>query len=83
MEKLLLVVAISAMNILSFCVGARIRQKVDRGEMVKVLPPSPAQVVRQERARADDDRERERFETIWQNIEKYDGTGKNQKEVPR
>ena len=80
METLLLIAVVSGMNLLCFAAGARIRQKVDRGEDLKI--DSPAEVVQQREEKKRKDREREILEAQLQNIDIYDGTSKGQKEIP-
>ncbi len=79
METLLLIVAVSGMNLLCFLAGARIRQKVDRGEDLKIV--SPAEVAQQRKTQKQKDREMAILEAQLQNIDNYDGTSKGQKEI--
>ena len=79
METLLLIAVVSGMNLLCFLAGARIRQKVDRGEDLKIV--SPAEVVQQREKQKQEDREMAILEAQLQNIDIYDGTSKGQKEI--
>ena len=44
--------------------------------------PNPLQAYREHKEREEDRKELERLEIIMENIEKYDGTGAGQKDVP-
>lgn len=79
METLLLIAVVSGMNLLCFLAGARVRQKVDRGEDLKIV--SPAEVVQQREKQKQEDREMAILEAQLQNIDIYDGTSKGQREI--
>lgn len=81
MENLAIVLAVGAMNILCFLVGVNVRQKVDKGEPVKVTPPDVVAAVREHRQQAAADAEREKFDTILRNVDSYDPYGGGQEEV--
>ena len=83
MESLVIVLAVGAMNILCFLVGVSVRQKVDKGEQVKVTPPNVVAAVREHRQQAAADTEKERFDTILRNVDSYDPYGGGQEEVSR
>ena len=79
METLLLIAVVSGMNLLCVLVGARIRQKVDRGEALKVS--TLAEAVKERKQQEQRDREMEILEAQLQNIDIYDGTSNGQKEI--
>ena len=81
MEILGIVLAVGAMNILCFLVGVNVRQKVDRGEPVKVTPPDVVAAVREHKRQVAEDTERENFDTIMRNVDNYDPYGGGQEEV--
>ena len=83
MESLGIVLAVGAMNILCFLVGVNVRQKVDKGEPVKVTPPNVVAAVREHKQQVADDAEKERFDTILRNVDSYDPYGGGQEEVSR
>jgi hypothetical protein len=82
MEVLLLLV-MGAMNALCFVIGARVGQKVAKGEEVKLPKVNPIESYRAHEARQEAQKEQERYDTILRNIEGYDGTGFGQEDVPR
>jgi hypothetical protein len=81
MEMLGIVLAVGAMNILCFLVGVNVRQKVDRGEPVKVTPPNVVAAVREHKQQIAADAEREKMDTIFRNVDSYDPYGGGQEEV--
>ena len=87
MEALLLAV-MGVTNVVCFVIGARVGQKVVKGEAVELPTPSTIGVIMEQRIREQKDKkqaefEQDRLETIMRNIEGYDGTGIGQEDVPR
>ena len=82
MEVLLLAV-MGITNILCFVIGARVGQKVTKGEPVELPTVNPMKAVREHQAKREAEREQDRINTILQNIEGYDGTPAGQRDVPR
>jgi hypothetical protein len=76
---ILLVVLVGAMNIVCFVVGAKVGQKVDKGERIEI--PSPAKAIREHKEQKKADAKRDRLNTVLQNIDRYDGTSAGQKDV--
>ena len=83
MESLAIVLAVGVMNILCFLVGVNVRQKVDKGEPVKVTPPNVVATVMEHRQQVAAETEKERFDTILRNVDSYDPYGGGQEEVSR
>ena len=82
METILIIVAVCVMNIGCFLVGARVGQKVVKGEEVTIPNLNPVEALKEHREKQEARKEQNRLETIMQNIENYDGTDYGQKEVP-
>ena len=82
MEALLLAV-VTASNILCFVIGARVGQKVAKGEEVTLPKVDPMEAIRQREARLEAQKVKNEVDTILRNIDRYDGTGSGQEEVPR
>lgn len=80
MEVLLLAV-FSLSNILCFVIGAKVGQKVVKGETVELPNLDPMQAVRDRRANKEAQMKQEKFDTILRNIDNYDGTPTGQEEV--
>ena len=78
---ILLLLVVGALNVVCFFVGAWVGQKVSRGEALKIS--DPVEAIRERKERKEARREADRYETIMENIDRYDGTSNGQKEVPR
>lgn len=69
--------------ICSFIVGAKVGQKVVRGETIESPVKSPVEAYREAKSNFEYRREQERLQTISDNIDSYDGTGIGQKDIPK
>lgn len=75
--------AVSMMNIACFFAGARLGRKISSGEEIKLpVPKNPVQAHRERRERKEAEMEKDRMEIILNNIDRYDGTGNGQEDVP-
>lgn len=86
MEVLLFILLLaiqSATNIVGFVLGAKIGQKVSKGELIEVPTLNPMKAVRERWDRKQAEAEQERIDAIMRNIESYDGTSRGQTDVPR
>lgn len=75
-------ITIGVMCILCFLIGARVGQKVVKGEDIKIIK-SPVRVIEEIKESHEQQREIEKNRIIAENIDNYDGTGLGQKDVPR
>lgn len=64
-----------------FLIGAKVGQKVVKGEPVEL--PNPVKAIEKHQAEKEAKYEQSRREIILRNIDNYDGTGYGQQEVPR
>ena len=83
MEILLTVTVSAIVCICCFIVGAKVGQKVSKGEDIEVSLPNPFKAYQEREARKEAQREADKVNAILQNIDSYDGTGANQQDVPR
>lgn len=81
--EILLILTVGALNVACFFVGAKVGQKVAKGEPIEVKVPSPMQAIREREDKREAKREQDRIDTIMRNIENYDGTGNGQEDIPR
>ena len=81
MEALLLAV-MGLTNIACFIIGAKVGQKVSKGEDIELPTINPLEIYREHEAKQEAQMEQERLETIMRNIEGYDGTANGQEDVP-
>jgi hypothetical protein len=81
-----LILCVCLTNVVCFILGAKVGQMAARGEPVSVSVPNPisAAIERKERKEEMEEvnREREKIDTILENIDNYDGTPFGQKDVP-
>lgn len=80
-----LIATVGILNIVCFFIGAKIGQKTVTGKEIKVPDVSklnPMNIYREHEERKEAQREKEKLEVILGNIERYDGTGARQEDVP-
>ncbi len=82
MEQTLLVLAAGGINVLCFFIGARIGQKVAKGETIEAPRLNPVEAVREHKEQKKERKKQERDEVILQNVDNYDGTAFGQRSVP-
>ena len=82
---LVLILAVGALNIACFFIGAKVGQRVAKGENIELPSLNPVKAVKEhnekKQAEKEAEREQERLNTIMENIENYDGTPYGQKDV--
>ena len=81
--EVLTILAVGALCIGCFIVGARVGQAVSKGEEIKLPGINPMEAIRERRDKKEAELAQDRFETIMRNIDGYDGTGNGQKDVPK
>lgn len=85
METIILIISIGIMNILCFFIGAKIGQKVIKGEEIKapdISKLNPMNIQKKREEKYEVEKEKNKLETILRNIERYDGTDAGQEDVP-
>jgi hypothetical protein len=78
---IIMLLVMGVMYALMFALGAKIGQSVVKGEKVELPSLNPFDAYKKHEAKKEAEKEQEKFDTIMQNIECYDGTGKGQKDV--
>ena len=79
--EVLLMAILSLSNIACFLIGAKVWQKVVKGENVEVPTVNPLKAYQEHKEQKAAEREQSKYDTIMQNIEAYDGTANGQKDV--
>ena len=82
--EILLVLVVGILNVVCLFCGLKVGMSVVKGEPIELpsLPSiNPLQVYREQQKKKEAEREQDKLATILQNIEAYDGTGANQKDV--
>ena len=85
METILLILAVGLICALCFILGAKVGQKVVRGEEIKTPDMSalnPIKKYEEHREKKEAEKELEKLDVILKNIERYDGTEAGQEDVP-
>ena len=81
METAITIAIIGVMNILSFTVGAKVGQRVSKGQPVEVPIPHPIKAIHEPEDKREARQEQKRIEAIMRNIARYDGTSNGQEDV--
>ena len=81
METILLIATISILNIVCFFIGAKVGQNVDKGEKIKIPNLNPVKAIEEYKETKEYKENQERFNTMLDNINNYDGTGIGQRDI--
>lgn len=79
--ELLIILAVGTLNIVCFFIGAKVGQKVVKGEPIELPTINPLKAYREREDKKTAEKEQDKLATIMQNVEAYDGTGARQKDV--
>ena len=79
--EVLMLALISLSNILCFIIGARVGQKVAKGEEVELPKVDPMEAVKEHREKKEAQMKQDEFDKILRNIDRYDGTANGQEDV--
>ena len=80
---ILLIAVTGFMNIACFFIGAKVGQKVVKGETIEAPKLNPIEAIRERQDKKAEKEEQNKIEAIMRNIEKYDGTSKGQEDIPK
>ena len=79
--EILLALTVGTLCIVCFFIGARVGQKVAKGEKIETPIQAVRNAVREDRERKEAEIKQDKLDTIMRNIESYDGTGYGQEDV--
>ena len=79
--EIILITAIA--NICCFYLGAKVGQKVVKGEDIKVEIPNPINAIKEHKEIKEVEKEQTKLDIMVENIDNYNGTDLGQKEIPR
>lgn len=79
--EILLVLAVGTLNVVCFLFGAKVGMSVVKDKPIELPSLNPIKAYRERESNKQVEREQEKLATIFENIENYDGTGANQKDV--
>ena len=80
---ILLALVVGTLCIVCFFVGAKVGQTVSKGETITTPELNPIKIIRENQDRKAAEEEQNKLDVILKNIERYDGTGNGQEDVPR
>ena len=80
-ESIFLLLITGALNVVCFFIGAKVGQKVVKGEEIQAPEINLTNPVKAYREKKKAEYEQDRIDTIMQNIETYNGTSAGQKDV--
>ena len=81
--EILLALTVGTLNIVCFFIGAKVGQTASKGESIEPPNLNPLKAIREHNDKRHAEKEQDRLNTIMENIERYDGTERGQKDVPR
>lgn len=81
METIILVMLMGGMNLLAFLIGARVGQKVVNKEPIELPTINPITLYKEHKEKEEMSKEQEKLNTMLDNINNYDGSSANQKEI--
>ena len=79
--EILLVLVVGTLNVVCFLFGAKVGMSVVKDKPIELPSFNPIKAYREREDKKQAEREQDKLATIMQNIEAYDGTGANQKDV--
>ena len=82
-ELIAIIFSVCFFNVVCFFLGAKVGQKVVRGETLETPLKSPLKFVSEAKEQFEYRKEQERLQTISDNIDNYDGTSIGQKDIPQ
>lgn len=78
---ILMLVIMTASNIVCLVMGAKIGQQVAKGQPVKVDLPNPVAAIKEHREESQTAAKQSQVEAILRNIDRYDGSPLGQEEI--
>jgi len=82
METVLLILVIGLINALCFFLGAKVGQKVINQEPIELPKINPIEAHREYQENKEVRKQQERYQTMLDNINNYNGTSLGQKDIP-
>lgn len=80
---LIIAIVITSLNVMCFFIGAKVGQKIVKGEPIELPQINPVEAIREQKQRRAEERKQRRLDAILHNIDTYDGTSNGQREVPK
>jgi len=84
METILIIAVVGTLNVVCFFIGAKVGQTVAKGKEIETPKINgPVTLYKAHKEAKEAEAEKNRLDVILANIERYDGTGAGQEDVPR
>ena len=80
---ILTIIATGALCIVCFYFGAKVGQTVVKGKDIETPTVNPMKIYQAHKDKKEEEAEKHKLDIIMKNIERYDGTGNGQEDVPR
>ena len=80
---MLMMLVIGTLCVACFFIGAKVGQKVSKGEELQIPNLDPVKAYREHQVKKQEEQESEKYRIIFENIDNYNGTKYGQKDVPR
>ena len=80
---IIMVLVVGTLNIVCFLIGASVRQKIDKGEEVKLPTVNPVELYHEHKEKEEKKLKASQREVLLRNIERYDGTSFGQEDIPK
>lgn len=80
---ILTILVTGVLCIACFLVGAKTGQAVQKGKEIELPTVNPMKLYREQQERKEQERVKDKIETVLHNIDVYDGTSNGQLDVPR
>ncbi len=80
---ILLIAVTGILNVLCFFIGAKVGNTVAKGKEITLPQVNPMEIHKQRQEKRQAEEEKNKYDAILRNIERYDGTGMGQEQIPR
>lgn len=80
---ILTILVVGTLNVVCFLIGAKVGQKVIKGESIDIPSINPMEVIRDREGKKEAKKEQQKIEAIMRNIERYNGSSLGQEDIPR
>lgn len=81
--EVLTIAVVGTLNIVCFFLGSKVGQMVAKGKDIEVPIKSPVRAHQERQERKEAEKEQQKLDAIIRNLERYDGTGNGQEDIPR
>ena len=80
--EILTILVVGTLNIVCFFVGSKLGQMVVKGKDIESPIKSPFKTYEERQERKEAEKKQQKLDAIVRNLERYDGTGNGQEDIP-